>query len=134
MSDIKESLPITPASEFAQFVRGLGFRVWLDKTRRYGFISDADESRVLSFSYSDGGSLGGNYGPATQQCGTGWRHDKSPYDLRTAEDVRQALYAMPPRWARDSCRSSDEGWQSFTTVAQHLAMYGKSSGYTEVRV
>lgn len=131
MSDIKESSAEAPAREFAHFVKGLGFRVWLDKTRRYGFISDDAASRVLSFSFRDG-ALGGNYGPATQQCGTGWRMETRLSDLRAAEDVRRALYAMPPHWVRDSCRGSGDGWQYLTTVAQHLAMYGKSSGYEEV--
>jgi hypothetical protein len=113
------------AIAFANFVKGLGFHVYLAKSGGYGFITDDTESRVLSFSFTDGGSLGGNYGPPSQESGTGWRMEENPYDLKTAKDVREALYAHPPHWC-------SKGWERLSTVADYLAMYGNSSGFARV--
>lgn len=115
---------MTQAWEFADRIVGLGFRVLLAKDGRYGVITDAEGSRVLSFSFNDGGHLGGNYGPPSRESGTGWRLDAGPYDLKTADDVRGALYAQPPQWA-------GKGWHYLTTLDQHLTTYGASSGYQE---
>mgnify|MGYP003662244127 CR=1 FL=1 len=113
------------ASAFAGRMVGLGFTVYLAKSGTYGFITDATQSRVLSFSMNDGSSLSGNYGPPSVEIGTGWRLGVSPYQLRTAEDVRQALYSAPfPGCGR--------GWKYYTNVAQHLAQYGASSGFVKV--
>lgn len=128
-------------AQWAGTVKGLGFRVWLAKCGTYGFISDASESRVLSFGFRDGGSLGGNYGPPSQESGTGWRLNGAPWDLKTAADVRAALYMEAPSWTRrggarcSHCghtHGKPSGWQSYTTVAQHLATYGRSSDYREI--
>jgi hypothetical protein len=113
------------ASDFAHFVKGLGFKVYLAKAGHYGFITDSTEERVLSFSFSDGSSLSGNYGPPSRESGTGWRLEQSPHDLKTADDVRRALNAYPPAFC-------GKGWNYLTTVKQHLAIYGSSSEYTEV--
>lgn len=117
----------TTVLEFAQRIKALGFRVYVakDGTGNYGFISDDSGKRVLSFSFNDGWSLGGNYGPPSQESGTGWRMDEGPESLRTAEDVRRALYAHPPAFCGN-------GWKYLTTVDQHLAHYGMSSRYSEV--
>lgn len=118
------------AREFAHFIKGLGFRAFVagspggDGPRGYGFITDASGERVLSFSMEQG--LSGNYGPPSRESGTGWRLDKDPSDLRTAEDVRNALYSNAPQWC-------GRGWKHYTTLAQHLAMHGSSSGYVRLR-
>lgn len=103
------------AREFAKRITALGFRVFLADlgAGAYGFITDADESRVLSFSFTFDSSLSGNYGPPSKESGTGWRMDESPSDLRTAEDVRRALYASPPPFA-------GKGWRYLTTLAGPL--------------
>jgi hypothetical protein len=101
-------------------IKALGFTVYLAERGDYGFITDASEKRVLSFS-RDGG-LSGNYGPPSTTSGTGWKMDGSFYDLKTADDVNRALNAHPPSWCGN-------GWKTFTTVAQHLALYGASSRY-----
>ena len=113
------------AAAFAGFVKAKGFRVFIAKAGTYGFVTDESESRVMSFSFTDGGSLGGNYGPPSTSSGTGWRMDESPWDLRSADDIRRALNAHPPGFC-------GTGWRYMTTVKQHLAMYGDSSNYVEV--
>jgi hypothetical protein len=112
-------------TEFAHNVKSLGFRVFLAKDGHFGIITDDVGTRVMSFSFRDGSSLSGNYGPPSQKSGTGWRLEGSPSDLVTAEDVRRALYAGAPNWCGD-------GWKRYTTLAQHLATYGACCGYQEI--
>ncbi len=112
-------------SAFADRISRMGFVVYIAKSGAYGFITDDTASRVLSFSFNDDGSLGGNYGPPSRQSGTGWRMDESPYNLATADDVRKALYASPPDWLRG------KGWRYLSTVAQYLQQYDKSSQFTK---
>ncbi len=114
------------AQEFAQRILALGFRVWMAERGTYGFISDETGKRVLSFSAEDCGSLGGNYGPPSRESGTGWRMDQGPHDLRTADDVRAALNALPPSFCGN-------GWKYLTSVAQHLGQFGTSSHYVELQ-
>lgn len=133
MSSVREQV-----AQWAGTIKGLGFRVWIAESGTYGFISDASESRVLSFGTD---SLGGNYGPPSQESGTGWRMDQAPWDLKTAADVKAALYAEAPSWTRrgpsrcGACghqHGESKGWQRYTTVAEHLALYGRSSKYREI--
>lgn len=113
------------ALDFAAHIKAMGFRVWLAERGPYGFISDKAGERVLSFSFNDGSSLSGNYGPPSQESGTGWRLDETPSDLRTVGDVAKALGAYPPTFC-------GKGWKHLTTVKQHLEMYGTSSRYREI--
>ena len=114
------------AREFAERIKALGFKVYMAEKGTYGFITDDSMSRVMGFEF-DGlrSSLGGNYGPATQESGTGWQLSKNPEQIKTAEDVKAALYETPPPFA-------GKGWRYFTTVEQHLAVYGSSSKYVEI--
>ena len=102
----------TETEGFAKRISDLGFTVYIAESSAYGFITDASESRVLSFSFNDCGSLGGNYGPASKTSGTGWRLEKGPHALVTAEDVKEALYANPPQWC-------GKGWKYLSNVAQY---------------
>ena len=114
------------ANEFAQSIKELGFRVFLAKSGTYGIITDAEGTRVLSFSF-DGltQNLSGSYGPPSRESGTGWRLNAGPSDLMTRADVEKALRANPPEYC-------GRGWKRFTSLAEHLASYGESSGYAEV--
>lgn len=116
------------AQEFAQRIVAMGFTVYLADRGTHGIITDDAESRVMSFQF-DGvrSTLGGEYGPPSTTSGTGWQLSVDPCDLLTANDVRKALYAVPPEWA-------GSGWKYFTTLAQHLATYDASSRYTRVQV
>lgn len=110
--------------DFARRITALGFRVYIARNGEapYGFIANDLELRVLSFSFNDGSSLHGNYGPPSRESGTGWRLDECPYDLRTTEDVTRALNAHPPAW-------EGKGWRYLTTVAQYLKTYQDSSRF-----
>lgn len=124
----------TIARDFAARVTALGFAVYLAERGTCGFVTDAAGSRVLCFG-SDG-DLGGNYGPPSTHSGTGWRMEGDIWTLRTAEDVRAALYASPPSWCGRDVRPDSEcagtparGWRYLTTLSQFLALYGSSSRY-----
>ena len=127
-----ERYNVTEAHDFAARIKALGFVVYLAASGHYGFISDDTGERVLSFSF--GGvedTLSGNYGPPSRESGTGWRMNECPQGLRTAEDVRRVLYAMPPDWCR---RATDMrgGWRRMTTLEEHLKQYGPSSKYRQI--
>lgn len=109
---------------FATHITALGFIVYIAKSGQYGFITDDTAARVLSFSFTDSGSLIGNYGPPSLESGTGWRMDESPRDLKTREQVREALYAPVPPFA-------GKGWRHLSTVQHYLAHYDKSSQFTK---
>lgn len=113
------------ANEFAQRIKALGFRVFIAERGHYGFITDDTEKRVLTFSFSDGSSLGGCYGPPSTTSGTGWRLEQTPHALKTADAVKAALYSYPPAYCGN-------GWKYLSTVAQYLALYGESSRFQEV--
>jgi hypothetical protein len=116
---------MTIAEDFAKRITALGFRVFIAKAGTYGFITDEAGSRVLSFSFNDGSSLSGNYGPPSTKSGTGWRIAATPHDLHTAYDVRNALYASPPEW-------TGNGWRKLTTLDEYLAAYHASSRFEQV--
>lgn len=113
------------AAEFAGRIKGLGFKVYIAERGAHGYITDETESRVLSWSLADGGSLSGNYGPPSRESGTGWRLNESPWQLTSAHDVRRALNAQPEAFC-------GKGWRYLCTVAQYLAQYGDSSKFREI--
>lgn len=118
-----ERYNVTAAHDFAQRIKALGFVVYLAKQRHYGFVTDDTGARALSFAFNGcEDALGGNYGPPSKESGTGWRMDQTPQSLKTADDVRAALYATASRFC-------GKGWKNYTTAEQHLATYAKSSGY-----
>lgn len=134
------------AREFAQFIKGLGFRAFVagvpggDGPRGYGFITDDKGERVLSFSMDRGG-LSGNYGPPTRESGTGWQLPGDVWSLKTADDVRAALYAhAPSEYAKGSAtcslcgstRHGRGGFEYYSTVDQYLGQYGSSSKFQEI--
>jgi hypothetical protein len=115
------------AAIFSDRIKGLGFRVFLadEGKGHYGFITDEEGTRVLSFSFMHETSLSGNYGPPSTKSGTGWRMATKPEDLRAADDVKSALYAEAPY-------RENKGWRYYITLDQHLSSYGKSSKYLEI--
>lgn len=114
------------ALAFANRIKAMGFRVFMAERGYYGFITNDEGSRVISFSFSDNPSLSGNYGPPSRESGTGWRLSRSPSDLRTVEDVKAAFAETPPSFC-------GKGWRYMTTLEQHLKAYSASSRYYEIQ-
>lgn len=112
----------TMAAETAARIKALGFRVFLAQSGDYGVFTDETGARVVCF--NGYGELSGNYAP-TSKCGTGWRMDKTAYELETADDVRKVLYEPAPRWTGNLD-------PRYTTLDQHFGVYQSSSRYAEV--
>ena len=99
-----------------------GFNVYLSKDKNHGFYTNG--KRVVSF----GGSwqffvdFSGNYKPSSQS-GTGWQIAKEFTDI-SEEQAQEFINANAPKWA---CTKDPV----YTTPEQHLAKYGKSSGYVK---
>lgn len=105
-------------AQLAQEIKGAGFRVFIAKSGTYGFYTNDEGSKVVSFQYDLGGfKFSGNY--KSKSCGTGW-----------VLDDNMALDAMfkagAPHWA-----TKGQAVQC-TTLEQHLNTYQSSSVYTEV--
>ena len=110
-------------SELVPKIKRQGFRVFLAGSERYGFFTDEDGTRVISFQVDYlSVSFSGNYKTdAPGKTGTGWRitdNDTGNY--------KEIFNSYPPQWA-----TSDSKWK-YTTLKQHLGTYQKSSKYTEV--
>lgn len=116
------SWKIEATQELAKNIKASGFRVFIAKSGTYGFYTDAEGSKIVSFQLDLGGfNFTGNYKTdMPTQCGTGWQLNQSTG--RTYQD----MFNECPTW---SLRGAN--WK-FTTLAQHLATYQASSVYTEV--
>ena len=114
---------VESTKELAAEIKAAGFRVFLAERGTYGFYTDAEGTRVVSFQYDlCGFKFSGNYN--SKRCGSGWGLGE------TGEVSEAGIKAMfesgPPLWAT-------RGEQvSLTTLAQHLKTYQSSSRYTEV--
>ena len=108
-----------------------GFRPFIAKSGTYGFYTDKEGSGVVCFQCDGflGLTFGGSYrakkSTDARYVGTGWRMDESPL---THEGLKSMFNQRPPRWAVGDIEVHR------TTLDEHLASYGKSSGYTEVSV
>lgn len=117
------SYKIQAVKEVAAEIKKAGFRVFIAKSGSYGFYTDAQGSKVVSFQYDlCGVKFSGNYKSKT--CGTGWGMD-SVFEF-TAEAFNKMFEAFPPRWATNGEQVKP------TTLEQHLKTYQASSQYTEV--
>lgn len=107
-------------ADTAASIKKAGFRVFLAESGTYGFYTDADGSRVVSFQTDLGQlSFSGNYKTNNpSQTGTGWRLNTQGY--------ADMFNVVAPAWA-----VRDAKWQ-YTTLAQHLKTYQSSSKYREV--
>lgn len=118
MSHEKETI-----QELVPEIKKAGFRVFLAESGRYGFYTDKEGSRLVSFQVDYlSPSYGGKY--KTDQpakTGTGWRIAEG-YD----KDFKEMFNECAPHWA-----VGDANWK-YTTLEQHLDFYQKSSKYKEV--
>lgn len=111
--------------KIANALDGYGYDVYLAKSGEYGFYTNGQ--RVISFGgfWNFSVDFSGNYKtnrPA--QCGTGWSIAKE-MGVPSEEEAKRFIEAGAPRWA-----VGDASWR-FTTPEEHLATYGRSSGYTK---
>lgn len=110
--------------EFSDQVKAVGFRVFLAESGIYGFYTDEAGSRVVSFHYDLAGiHLSGNYKTSNpKRTGSGWGIFEG---CPSAKDIKDAFDAAAPQWAL-----SGATWR-YTSLGEHLAMYQKSSKYSE---
>jgi len=105
-------------------IKSAGFRVFIAESGNYGFYTDKQGSRIVSFQIDSGCiTFSGNYraGVNARGIGTGWR----------IQDAHKKTFATmfdetPPYWATNGQPVT------MTTLNKELAVYGESSRYTEV--
>lgn len=116
------SWKIEATKELAQNIKASGFRVFIAKSGTYGFYTDAEGSKVVSFQLDLGGfNFTGNYKTdQPRNTGTGWQLNQS------AGRTYQDMFNEHPSW---SLRGAS--WK-YTTLEQYLTTYHPSSQYTEV--
>lgn len=105
-------------AQLAQEIKAAGFRVFIAKSGTYGFFTNEEASKVVSFQYDLGGfKFSGNY--KSKSCGSGWGMDDGmSFDAM--------LKANAPHWA-----TNGQPVQC-TTLQHYLATYQQSSLYTEI--
>lgn len=113
---------IEATKELAENIKASGFRVFLAERGTYGFYTNAEGSKIVSFQLDLGGfNFTGNYKTDNpRSTGTGWQLNQ------TTGRTYQDMFNECPSW---SLRGAS--W-SYTTLEQHLATYDRSSKYTEV--
>ena len=108
------------AIDAAKALTSYGYRVYMSADNNHGFYTDG--KRVVSF----GGcwnwclDFSGNY-VATKTGGTGWQIARE-VGVPNEQQAKQYVTAIAPTWANAN--------PVYTTPEEHLATYGKSSGYT----
>ena len=97
-----------------------GYTVYLAKSREYGFYTDGESVVSFGSPYNFFVNFSGNY--KSKNSGSGWQIAAEQSEI-TAEEAAQYINAYPPFWA-----TKGEA-VTLKTPEQHLATYGKSSGY-----
>jgi hypothetical protein len=110
-------------TELVTRIQKQGLKVYLAEKGTYGFYTNSEGSRLVSFQCCLGGlSFSGNYiTDAPKMCGQGWQIS----DTDTG-DYKGMLNAHAPQWAVGQAKSV-----KYKTVEDHLNIYGKSSKYKE---
>lgn len=98
-----------------------GLRVFLAESGTYGFFTNKEGSRVVSFQTEYlHFAFSGNYKAVDgKRSGSGWR-----ITTDHTGNYSQLLNAYPPSWCGEI--------KSFTTLDEYLATYQKSSKYKEI--
>lgn len=114
------SYKIEMVKELANEIKASGFRVFIAKSGTYGFYTDANGTRVVSFQAGlSGMTFSGNYKTTNpHSTGTGWQLENNTF--------KDMFNQIAPNWA---VRGAE--W-NYTTLEQHLATYQKSSVYSEI--
>ena len=103
-----------------------GYRPFIAKKGDYGFFTDADGTRVVSFGCDLGGvHFSGNYvTSAPQHTGTGWRITEP---LHGEIDFSDLFKQSAPKWATGKAT-----WR-YKTLSEYLNTYQSSSMFSEVQ-
>lgn len=103
--------------ELAAEIKEAGFRVFIAKSRTYGFYTNQEGSKIVSFQYDLGGfKFSGNY--KSKSSGTGWIMENNMSFV-------EMINSYVPNWATKEP-------VKLTTLEQHLATYQQSSSYVEI--
>ncbi len=113
-------------AELAEQILEQGYRPFIAKSGEYGFFTDKDGTRVISFGCDlSGVNFSGNYKTsAPRSTGTGWRIADT---ISGPFDCEQLFNSYAPQWAVGSAT-----WR-YATLADHLKTYQASSGYVEMK-
>lgn len=104
---------------------GFGYRVFVAESGEYGFFTDTQGARIVSFGFDYSALVfSGNY--KSLNCGSGWRIGDR-MDLCDIDEgvARLAINASPPEW----CTRGE--LVRMRTLESHLAIFQKSSRYVE---
>lgn len=106
--------------EVAQALASYGYTVYLSASKCHGFYTDG--KRVVSFggTWSFSVDFTGRY-VGSRESGTGWQIAGNR-GVPSSIEAGQWLTMPAPAWANAR--------PVYTTPEQHLATYGKSSGYS----
>lgn len=98
-----------------------GLRVFLAKSKTYGFYTDEKGTRTVSFqNVYFSVVFTGDY--ISTHSGQGWIIGNP------SDDYSEMLYSKAPHWAI----GNDPRWH-YQTLAEHLEMFDRSSRYTEIK-
>lgn len=119
---------VEETAKLAAAIKSAGFRVFLAERGTYGFFTDTDGTRVVSFQHDLGGfKFSGNYKAVkhddVRQVGSGWVMG-DVYNVSKA-NLEELFRSGPPRWATNGLAVN------LTTLDQHLKTYQSSSKYVE---
>lgn len=119
---------IERAEEFARAAIKAGFRAYLAEAGNYGFFTDDEGSRVISFQFNGyfESRVSGNYvTDKPKETGSGWQISADSISVEP-EEIKKYFNAYPPRWA-----VGDAQWR-LATLEDHQNRYQWSSKYEEV--
>jgi hypothetical protein len=118
--------------ELAKNLIAAGYRVFISKTGTYGFYTDKEGTKIISFQMDLlSVSASGNYKTSEpSRTGGGWQITDcfscfNRYPSVNKVEADKVFNAYPPSWALGSATFK------YTTLEQHLKQYGQSSGYVE---
>ena len=114
----------TAIQELVKELHKEGLRVFLSKAGTYGFFTNTEGNRVVSFGKNYFAiDFSGNYiTDNPKQTGTCWRLNSENFS-----SYKDLLKCSAPPWALGAAKII-----RYTTLEDKLKQYGKSSGYCEV--
>lgn len=115
------------ALEIAHAAINGGYRAFIAENGNYGFYTDAEGSRIVSFQvngYFEESASGNYVTNQPKQTGTGWRM----VDSVNTDSLKAYFDASPPHWA-----VGKSTWR-YATLEDQKNRYQSSSRYAEVKL